>query len=347
MTRFIQKLLLSLCCLQWWMASTFTSTTTSTSTTTTTSTSTVWLAEAIPMQVTVNQRQSECLYDRLKKGERVTGSVFILSGSSLKATLTMEGPLMSYDIDDGMELQKAAQSFSGSGQGFLNYNGVVDFEHLISEPEEEEEPDEPLDEGDPIDPNDPDAAKKRRERRERQRQKFLDAKAKRDQQKYEQQRKLRQDGDPFVSSHSAPDDGWYRMCVTATWYQVTAEMELRKESELGGIDDEGHVLSYEEYMVKEEDKELEQDTASEEGIKEEDFQQTRDKIRDLRRLLNEIQSMQQKERRRLSVHAETNEHSHSRMVLSSLFETLLFMAITGYQVYTIRKWFSGAPVLGR
>merc|ERR1739843_64042 len=114
------------------------------------------------------------------------------------------------------------------------------------------------------------------------------------------------------------------MCVTASWNQIVAEMEMRKESELGG---------------------LEEDSAAAEGIKDEDFQETRDKVKDLRRLLNDIQNMQQKERRRLTVHAETNEHSHSSMVLNSLMETLLFMAVTGYQVYTIRKWFSGAPVL--
>ena len=124
-------------------------------------------------------------------------------------------------------------------------------------------------------------------------------------------------------------------------------MEMRKESDLGGLDEDGNVKSYEEQMMTAEDEELELDTASEEGIKDEDFQETRDKVKDLRRLLNEIQSLQQKERRRLTVHAETNEHSHSRMVLSSLMETLLFMAVTGFQVYTIRKWFSGAPALGR
>lgn len=129
--------------------------------------------------------------------------------------------------------------------------------------------------------------------------------------------------------------------------QIVAEMEMRKESDLGGLDENGHVKTYEEQKMGEEDKELETDTASEEGIKDEDFEETKVQVKDLRRLLNEIQSMQQKERRRLTVHAETNEHSHSRMVLNSLLETLLFMAVTGYQVYTIRKWFSGAPVLGR
>ena len=100
-------------------------------------------------------------------------------------------------------------------------------------------------------------------------------------------------------------------------------------------------------MLNEEDKLLEEDTASEEGIKDEDFQATRDKLRQLRRLLAEIHSAQQKERRRLIVHSATNKHSHSRMVLSSLMETMLFMAVTGYQVYTIRRWFRGAPALGR
>jgi len=106
-------------------------------------------------------------------------------------------------------------------------------------------------------------------------------------------------------------------------------------------------LSYEQKTIVDEDKLLEEDTASEEGIKDEDFQGTRDKLRQLRRLLAEIHSEQQKERRRLIIHANTNKNSHSRMVLSSLMETTLFMAITGFLVYTIRKWFKGAPALGR
>jgi hypothetical protein len=124
-------------------------------------------------------------------------------------------------------------------------------------------------------------------------------------------------------------------------------MEMRKSSELGGVDEDGHVYTYEERDMMEEDKWLEGDTASQEGIKEEDFEDTRSKIKELRSLLSRIQSLQQTERRRLTIHAETNEHSHSRMVLGSLLETMMFMAVTGYQVYTIRKWFSAAPALGR
>merc|ERR1712194_158277 len=188
---------------------------------------------------------------------------------------------------------------------------------------------------------------KRRERRDRQRKKFLAVKKKREEKKLNMMKRIRQDGEPILKTMKASGAGWYRMCVTANWNQVVVEMEMRKESELGGFNEDGHVMTYEEKKMMEEDQELEEDSASAEGIKDEDFQETRDKVKDLRRLLNDIQNMQQKERRRLTVHAETNEHSHSSMVLNSLTETLLFMAVTGYQVYTIRKWFSGAPVLGR
>ena len=116
---------------------------------------------------------------------------------------------------------------------------------------------------------------------------------------------------------------------------------------MGGLGEDGHVLTLEGKTMKEEDKLLDEDTAAEEGIKDEDFYATRDKLRQLRRLLAEISSAQQKERRRLIVHSATNKHSHSRMVMSSLMETALFMAVTGFQVYTIRKWFGGGPALGR
>mmetsp|Transcript_12145 Transcript_12145/g.34821 ORF Transcript_12145/g.34821 Transcript_12145/m.34821 type:complete len:320 (+) Transcript_12145:79-1038(+) len=303
-------------------------------------------AHSLALQVTVNQRQSECLFDKLEKDETVTLSAFILSGSSLKATLTFDGPIAESTVDSGMEIYTASEGFNSNGEGHISHSQVMDFEHLAPAPEDDDETTKDDDEG-PLDPLDPDIAEKRKARREKQRKKFMEAKAKREQRKLELQKKIRQDGDPIVFTTKAASPGWYRMCVQATWYQVVVEMEMRKESELGGLDEYGHVLSYEERTMNEEDSELDKDTASQEGIKDEDFDETRNRIKDLRRLLNEIQSMQQKERRRLTVHAETNEHSHSRMVLSSLLETLLFMAITGYQIYTIRRWFSGAPVLGR
>jgi len=310
---------------------------------------------SLPMQVTINHRRSECLYEKLNEGESVTVSVFILSGSQLRATYTLEGPIADLNVESGIELYTKGEEFHSdkrNGGKQLALSQEVDFEHLNEEIDDDDdhyddENDDEFDDDSSINPDDPDADKKKRERRERQRKRFLDLKKKREEKKLNAMKKIQQNGEPILNTEKAPDAGWYRMCVKGDWNQVVAEMEMRKESELGGLNEEGHVMTYEERKMMEEDGELEEDTASAEGIKDEDFEETREKVKDLRRLLNDIQSMQQKERRRLTVHAETNEHSHSNMVLNSLTETLLFMAVTGYQVYTIRKWFSGAPVLGR
>ena len=92
---------------------------------------------------------------------------------------------------------------------------------------------------------------------------------------------------------------------------------------------------------------LEKNAKTTEGfVKEEDLKTTRDQIAKMNRLLNEIREKQVNERHRLSVHKAVNEHSHSRMVVGSLFETVCYIVISGIQVYTIRRWFSGNPILG-
>ena len=121
---------------------------------------------------------------------------------------------------------------------------------------------------------------------------------------------------------------------------------MRKESDLGGIDKKtGHVTSYERRAMAEQEKNMAAD--DQDILKDEDLNPAHDKLRKLNRLLNEIKELQQSERHRLSVHSALNEHSHSRMVLGSLLETVLFIIITTFQIYTIRKWFSAEPMLGR
>ena len=119
-------------------------------------------------------------------------------------------------------------------------------------------------------------------------------------------------------------------------------MEMRKSTELGAPDEDGHVPGLETEILFVEEQQLDVDAADEE-----DLAQSKKHIRDLNKLLIEIRSKQQKERHRLENHQEINLHSHSRMVLSSLMETALFIGVTGFQVYTIRKWFQGGPLLGR
>lgn len=157
--------------------------------------------------------------------ESVTISVFVLTGSQLKATVTLEGPFASPDVDTGVELHKRLTEFENGRKpnGHLSFNQVVDFEHLNEDIPDDDEAGQENDDilKTPIDPNDPDADRKRRERRERQRQKFLEEKQKREERKMAQLKKVRQDGEPFVHTAKVPIDGWYRMCVTSSWNQVS------------------------------------------------------------------------------------------------------------------------------
>jgi len=103
-----------------------------------------------------------------------------------------------------------------------------------------------------------------------------------------------------------------------------------------------HVPSYESKIEVIEEQQLDLDAA-----KEEDLDKSKEHVKDLHRILSEIKMKQTSERHRLELHQEINLHSHARMVLRSLLETALFIGVTGFQVFTIRKWFQGGPLLGR
>lgn len=125
---------------------------------------------------------------------------------------------------------------------------------------------------------------------------------------------------------------------------MEVEFEMRKSSELGSPSKStGHVPTWDTHDMTSQEKKLMEKFATaskEEGVKEEDLTKTKSQVLKMNRLLNEIKEKQTQEKHRLSLHKTMNEHSHSRMVIGSLFETLFYIAVSGYQVYTIRKWFS-------
>lgn len=277
----------------------------------------------------------------------MTVSLFILSGNELAAQMHFEGPLGSnpeQNIDSGEDLQKAINEFDngnrhGSARAVVK---TINFEHLnLKEGGGIEAPDEEVA---PIVIED-ETSDQRRDRRAKERKKALEARQRQEHSKIKQKQLLRDEGEPFQLTFNDINKGWYRYCVH-TNQQVVVEMDFRKESEMGGIDEKGHVWTYEQRLMDEVDRMMEEDSAVEEGIKDEDFESTREKLKELRRLLADIQNKQNQERHRLLLHAATNEHSHSRMVLSSMFETVMFVLVSGFQVYTIRRWFKGASVLG-
>jgi hypothetical protein len=168
--------------------------------------------------------------------EAVTFSVFILSGSELKATIAIDGPLADISsINSGADLQKASDAFAyqhSESDRSVAYSATVDFEHLKDEFSEDDDDEalhhaKPTPDEEKIDDKDPEAARKRRERRDNQRKAFLAAKEKREKQKALIQKKIREDGEPVQHTLRAPVAGWYRACVQGTWYQVGTVAPLR------------------------------------------------------------------------------------------------------------------------
>jgi hypothetical protein len=307
---------------------------------------------SLPTTITVNHNSKECLYDMLEKGEKVTISLFILSGAELKGGLLLEGPVAlsnatsGADVLDMVDIHEKGRLKWGP---YIKIEEDVNFEQVIpdfsSEDTVRDDDDDNLWKQMDDDKLSTEEIARRLEERKKHaqlaRQRAMEARRSRVERI--RQKGIRVDGEPVQRTLTAESTGWYRACVKGNWYQITAELEMRKESDLGGIDpDTGHVISYATKEEDEENKYLDEDTASkEEGIKAEDFSTVKGQLQNLRRLLSQIQQKQTSERHRLVVHAASNEHSHSRMVLSNLFETVMFMAVTGFQVYTIRKWFSG------
>lgn len=57
--------------------------------------------------------------------------------------------------------------------------------------------------------------------------------------------------------------------------------------------------------------------------------------------LSKIQLQQRRDRFRLELHSETNEKSHNHVVMSSIIETAVFIGASLFQIYFVRRWFSG------
>ncbi|KAL7469110.1 hypothetical protein ACHAXS_009359 [Conticribra weissflogii] len=159
-------------------------------------------------------------------------------------------------------------------------------------------------------------------------------------------------GEPWEYTVYVQSPGWYRLCVRAKVKTIWVEMELRKSSLYGKVDREtGHVPTLESVEIHREIRDLyekEKDPEIPEGaIKDEDLKVTRDQLRVLERVYQEIIAKQLEERRVWNWRTLKNHHSHSHMVLGNLLETVMYMVITGFQIYTIRKWFGAGPALGR
>ncbi len=143
-------------------------------------------------------------------------------------------------------------------------------------------------------------------------------------------------GEPFQKTVKAESPGWYRLCVTAKWGTIEVEMELRKSSTYGAIDKHtGHVPGSDAAEAHSEihhlyEKEDDATVLAEEGaIKDEDLSTTKEQLRILEKVYQEIITKQLEERRVWNWRTVKNQHLYSHLVLGNLVETVVYCAISG------------------
>ncbi|TFJ85973.1 hypothetical protein NSK_002793 [Nannochloropsis salina CCMP1776] len=65
------------------------------------------------------------------------------------------------------------------------------------------------------------------------------------------------------------------------------------------------------------------------------------------RTLTDVQHKQVKERHRLALQTAANQKNHQKMVVSSVFETVVFIGVSLFQLFWVRRWFEGRGLRAR
>ena len=180
--------------------------------------------------------------------------------------------------------------------------------------------------------------------------------------------------EPYQWTKPIKSPGWYRMCAQADDMTIYVEMDIRSSSQgnLRGIDPEtGHVYTYErreeldeeakirlifqEQQSREQSAEfieaklaaekLEQALADQ--VKHDDLEATAQSMIELNNIVAKIMTKQSSVLSRIKGHENDASRNHRRIVRSGMMETVLYLMITGYQVYTIHQWLLSNSLLGR
>ena len=72
-----------------------------------------------------------------------------------------------------------------------------------------------------------------------------------------------------------------------------------------------------------------------------DLDRVAQSVKNLKKLANQVVNQQARDRNRLEVHASLNEESHNNMVVGSLMETVVFIGVSLFQIFYVRRWFEG------
>lgn len=147
-------------------------------------------------------------------------SAFILQGSALKGTISLQGPLPGVVGPDAttLDIYEAAQKRHSKLP--LTYEETIDWEHLydridqVMEDDVEEEEDSDQDEELlPLDPHDKDFKAKRKAQRIKQQAKEQARRARLAEYQKKQMAVAKSEGEPMMYTTSVPISGYYQMCL--------------------------------------------------------------------------------------------------------------------------------------
>ena len=331
----------------------------------------------IPIVYRINQRQEECLYERFDKNDHVTFSVFVvgaLQNGNPKAKVKFEGPVagnndvlkeVDFKLEEesitlGRELRITQAHWSkvkdldqgvryDKRLGIINRSIKVDWTHAgehedaISAREriEEDKRAAAKNYGRGAPKSDADAIS----------EKFREI--------------IQERIEPFEETNLIKASGWYRLCISAENHSLLVEMELRSAALLGGIDiDTKHAYTYDERAFLDEEKLLDEEIAAEEEarlnnielhkeivenqVKEQDLHASKAQIKHLNSMVTEMKKKHNEHHHRIKSHEAMARRNYEKMARSAKLETVLYVLITGFQVYTVHKWLlGGASLLGR
>mmetsp|Transcript_22083 Transcript_22083/g.47400 ORF Transcript_22083/g.47400 Transcript_22083/m.47400 type:complete len:356 (+) Transcript_22083:225-1292(+) len=325
------------------------------------------LAGYVPIRHTIPSKQSECIYEELTDKDIVTFSVFVieaLNNGKPKASITFEGPVAgNTDViprKPGHESENNTEDDSEAVGGKMTTGRTIR-SSLISDWPKIKGPHSAIG---VIERNfkvdwthageSEDAAMARaalaQKYHEEIRKYTLENKGKEEHAKAPiPLHTVAQDYIvPYEETQEITAGGWYRLCVKSDFMPLVVEMEMRTADRMKGINPgSGHVYTYEvrEYLDErqalfdmEEGREVYDTQDGHRQVRVDDLKEAKIKLKYMHELTSEIMKSQHHRMHRIRAHDADARRGAAELEWSSKLETLLYVMITGFQVYTVHKW---------
>ena len=322
----------------------------------------------LPNRYKLNQKQTECLYDRFDQGDLVAFSVFVvealMNGRPL-VNVNLEGPFMK-STQDYIDSSTTTTTDSTTTLGRKIRQGLLDeWRENKSDISQILEWHVKVDwthagEAD-------DAMRMQGDERQNNRQN-------QQQQQHQQhagvQRIVQTKIEPYQITQPIPTSGYYRLCARAELHQLIVEMDIRSKRRMGGVDrNTGHVYTFAQRELLREEAALDNNNNNNGGValdtntyqseleelskilvnqvEDADLTKTKEQVKELNAKTTEMMIEIQNRMTRIRSHELSARRNNASLAWSSKMETLLFALISGFQVYTMRKWLLSNTLLGR